>query len=66
MLEESPQADIDGGNDVLVRNLCEYIESETYPRYGGAFQVLRAVQTRVASYSTTRTLTFRNVFTNMS
>lgn len=66
MLEESLQAGINGRDDILVRDLCEYIESETYPGYRGAFEVLQTHQGRATSYSTTRMLTLRNVLTNMS
>lgn len=66
MLEENLQAGIDSRDDVLVRDLCEHIKSETYPSYRTAFQVLQKHKRRVATYWTTRTLTLRNVFTNMS
>jgi hypothetical protein len=66
MFDERLQAGIDCRDDVLVRNLYEHIESETYSSYGAAFQILRARQRRATNYSTTRTLALRNVFTSMS
>ena len=66
MLKESLQSGIDGGNNVFIRDVYEHIESETYSRQGCAFQVLWTGQKRATGRSTTGTLTFRNVFTNMS
>lgn len=66
MLEESLQAGIDGRDDILIGDLYEHIESETYSSYRGALQVLWAHQRRATSYLPTRTLTLRNVLTNMS